>query len=630
MPARRVKDLVRRVPRRVRYGALGCVLVAGLIVAAATRSWPVLIVESFVVAAILGSALWEQRELRMALGRQAKRLRATTERVRDADRVQAHLALELYDQTRAAGREFPAALGPLVLDALAERGDVLPAFELAGRSAAEAISLPTYRRLRRDLHRSGYLAHAEEMAQLCVKWDKPNDRRALANLRGEHAVLSGTYVPSVAVREPGALVPNRVLHLVGKSLPEAQAGYTLRTHFIATAQQAAGLDPHVATELGFGGGTDAVIDGITYHRITGPAAGTVPLDQWLREHVERTAELVRELRPAVLHAASNYLNALTALAIGRAYGIPVVYETRGFWEENWLSRQIQRAGWDYPEVMAKYGEPDIYRMRRDLEDRCRREADRVVTLAEVMAERIVLGGVPRERIHVVPNAVDTDRFPVLSRDAELAEQLGIPADTTVVGYISSLTEYEDVGTLIRAYAQLDGDLALLIVGDGVERENLQQLAADLGVSGVHFTGQVPHEQVLRYYSLIDIFVVSRPPIEVCHLVTPLKPFEAFATGRAVVLSDVRALAGIARESGAAELFSAGDPASLVQVLRRLLADPDRRRELAEAGAAWVRRERTWAANAHLYARLYEELTRGVPGQRRPDRSDPDRSDAVVG
>ncbi|GAB1642607.1 glycosyltransferase [Krasilnikovia sp. MM14-A1259] len=621
MPARRAIHLAGRLPRRVRYGALGCLLLAGLAAAAALRSWPVLIAELLLVAAILGGALWDLRDLRLAVSRQAKRLRHTTERVREQDRLQSLLALELYDQARTAGREFPAALGPLVLDPLAERGDVLQAHTLAGRSAPEAIAVPTYRRLRRELHRSGYLAHALAMAGPCADKGKPDDKRALANLRGENAVLSGTFEPTLAPRALTPAAPNRVLHLVGKSLPDAQAGYTLRTHFIATAQRAAGLDPHVATELGFGGSVDVQVDDITYHRVPGPALGTLPLDQWLGQNIERTAALVRELRPAVLHPASNYLNALTALAIGKAYGIPVVYETRGFWEETWLSRQIQRSGWDYPAVVQTYGEPDLYRMRRDLEDRCRREADRVVTLADVMAERIILGGVPRERIRVVPNAVDTDKFPVLTRDTELAAQLGIDADTTVVGYISTLREFEGIDTLIRAYAQLDGPVALLIVGDGAERENLQRLATDLGVSGVHFTGQVPHEQVLRYYSLIDVFVVPRRPAEVCHLVTPLKPFEAFATGRTVVLSDVRALAGIARQSGAAELFSAGDPLSLAQVLRRLLADPGRRRELAEAGADWVRRERTWSANARLYARLYEELVNGVPEQRCPEPSD---------
>jgi glycosyltransferase involved in cell wall biosynthesis len=476
------------------------------------------------------------------------------------------------------------------------------------------------RRLRRGLHRRGYLADAQAVAQRCAERGGAEDSSALAHLRGEIAVLSGAFTPTVAPAEPVMPVPGRILHLVGKSLPDTQAGYTLRTHYIATAQRAAGLDPHVVTELGFGAADDVVVDGITYHRTSGSAGGTLPLDEWLGRHVERIAELVRTLRPAVLHPASDYLNALTAEAIGRAYGIPVVYESRGFWEETWISRQVQRYGWDYPALVEEYGVPDFYRLRREIEDRCRRDADRVVTLADVMVDRIVEGGVPREHVHVVPNAVDVSAFPVLRRDADLAARLGIGADTTVIGYISSLAEYEGIDTLVRAYADLDGPVALLIVGDGAERENLQRLAAELGVTGVQFTGQVPHDSVLRYYSLIDVFVVPRRPVEVCHLVTPLKPFEAFSTGRTVVLSDVRALAGIARQSGAAELFTAGDAGSLAQVLRGLLADPERRRELAGAGAAWVRRERTWTANAQLYVRLYEELTGTVPEQRRAAQS----------
>jgi glycosyltransferase involved in cell wall biosynthesis len=96
-------------------------------------------------------------------------------------------------------------------------------------------------------------------------------------------------------------------------------------------------------------------------------------------------------------------------------------------------------------------------------------------------------------------------------------------------------------------------------------------------------------------------------VEVCHLVTPLKPFEAFSTGRTVVLSNVRALASIAEQSGAAELFEAGDVSSLTAVLLGLIDDPQRRRELAAAGAAWVRAERTWAANALIYLRLYGDM-----------------------
>jgi glycosyltransferase involved in cell wall biosynthesis len=90
-------------------------------------------------------------------------------------------------------------------------------------------------------------------------------------------------------------------------------------------------------------------------------------------------------------------------------------------------------------------------------------------------------------------------------------------------------------------------------------------------------------------------------------VTPLKPYEAFSTGRTVVLSNVRALAALAEQSGAAELFEAGDAQSLAKVLLALLADPARRRHLADTGAAWVRSHASWAANAATYRGLYADL-----------------------
>jgi glycosyltransferase involved in cell wall biosynthesis len=80
----------------------------------------------------------------------------------------------------------------------------------------------------------------------------------------------------------------------------------------------------------------------------------------------------------------------------------------------------------------------------------------------------------------------------------------------------------------------------------------------------------------------------------------------------VVLSDVRALASIAEQSGAAALFEAGDVASLSTVLLGLIGDPERRRVLAATGAAWVRAERTWAANALIYRRLYDDVLSATP------------------
>src|SRR5690606_27936212 len=138
---------------------------------------------------------------------------------------------------------------------------------------------------------------------------------------------------------------------------------------------------------------------------------------------------------------------------------------------------------------------------------------------------------------VVPNGVDVDAFHVTARNQEIAERLGISEETVVIGYVSSLVEYEGIDTLIDAYAEAKSasavPTALLIVGDGVEREPLMKQASELGLADAIFTGRVTHSSVIDYYSVIDIFVVPRKPADVCHLVTPLKPFEAFSTGRTV-------------------------------------------------------------------------------------------------
>src|SRR5699024_8209210 len=165
-------------------------------------------------------------------------------------------------------------------------------------------------------------------------------------------------------------------------------------------------------------------------------------------------------------------------------------------------------------------------------------------------------------VTIVPNAVRAENFPVQQADLQLAAEIGLPEDTVTIGYISSMVEYEGIDTLIDAFKLASRNttksMCLLLVGDGDYLPELKKRVDDNGIANVYFTGRVPHEEVLRYYGLIDLFVVPRKPSAVADLVTPLKPFEAFSTGRAVVLSDVDALQEIADQSGAVEMFRAGD------------------------------------------------------------------------
>jgi glycosyltransferase involved in cell wall biosynthesis len=409
----------------------------------------------------------------------------------------------------------------------------------------------------------------------------------------------------------------RVLHIVTDALPSTSAGYTIRTQEIAVAQRLAGMDPHVTTRIGFpvtagamDGRATVTVDGVPYHRLL-PWIMPGRMDRLYQTHLRHAARLTQRLKPAVLHAASNYANAVIALALRDATGLPVVYEVRGFWEDTWLSRHV---------VNADLKLSDRYVYTRALETHCMVEADRVVTLGEAMREEIAARGVPGDKITIVPNAVSEEFLRPLPDGAALKASLGIKPGEHVVGLVSSLVAHEGIGTLLEAVKILNDRgvrTRALIVGDGPERTALQRQAAGLDLDAV-FTGRVPSAKVRDYHAVLDVFVVPRTPDRVCQLVTPLKPVEAMASGLPVVVSSVRALAEIVHDRETGLLSPPLDAGELADRLQQLLASPDLRAKLGANARDWVARDRTWAHNAARYREIYGSLS----NPREDDRSAP--------
>jgi glycosyltransferase involved in cell wall biosynthesis len=442
----------------------------------------------------------------------------------------------------------------------------------------------------------------------------PQARRLRTHLTAERAVLQGD---SMIMASSGQIAPisghdhenpGRVLHLVNDALPTTSAGYTIRTHEIVLAQQAIGLDPHVVTRCGFPvtqGTLDSrplvTLDGIPYHRLL-PWRIPSRADRAAAQALKLAARLTEQVKPSVLHAASNYVNAVVALGVGKSLGLPVVYEVRGFWEDTWLSR--------HPDS-EKMATSELYQRNRDLETRCMLAADLVVTLGEAMRDEIVARGVPAEKVLIVPNAVSPEFLQPLPDAKTLRDQLGIKPDEHVIGEVSSLVPHEGIGTLLEATRLLRDrgiKVRALIVGDGPERPALQRQAADLGLGeAAIFTGRVPAAKVREFHALLDVFVVPRTPDRVCQLVTPLKPVEAMASGLCVVTSEVKALAEIIKPDVTGALTIPQDPVALADTLEPLVCSPDIRTKLGENAREWVARDRTWAHNAARYRDAYARL-----------------------
>jgi len=511
----------------------------------------------------------------------------------------------------------------------------LAAFALAADQPAAAAAAVD-RLARDDRHRPVLTARlawrdGRLTEALCTLDSAPgrHARRLRATLTAEQAFLAGPppgqsmivnsfgHIAPVSVRDHetrqggaarAGFEPGRVLHLVTDALPTTSAGYTIRTHEIALAQREAGLDPHVATRAGYpvtqgriDGRRLVELDGVPYHRLL-PWRMPGRADTLARQSLELADALTRQLRPAVLHAASNYANARLALALRERYGLPVVYEVRGFWEDTWLSR--------YPDA-AERAKSELYQRNRDLETQCMLAADLVVTLGAAMRDEIVARGVPAEKIEIVPNAVSAEFLKPLPDATTLREELGIKPDEPVVGEVTSLVPHEGIGTLLEATAILRArgvPARALIVGDGPERAALQRQAARAGLAeAAVFPGRVPAAKVRQFHALLDVFVVPRTPDRVCQLVTPLKPVEAMASGLCVVTSEVKALTEIVKHEVTGMQTVPQDPVSLADCLERLLYSPDIRRKLGDNAREWAARDRTWAHNAARYRDAYARL-----------------------
>jgi len=490
---------------------------------------------------------------------------------------------------------------------------VLPVDRDAGCRLARAAFQSDPRPFRRKwlaftLFDAGFIREAHELlTSLPAEYElKPSERNKIDWIAGAFRLLANC--PELSPRNHGVLphADGPILYVAASALPYHVSGYTLRTHAVLSALTALGNEVICVTRPGYPNDrSDArqqlsefqqVIDGVRYESLPGPHRRKLPADQYFAEASETIEARARTLGARVIHAASNYENALPALMAARRIGVPFVYEVRGLWEYTAASK---KPGWETTEGFA---------LDRKLETFTASEADHVLTLTQALADELIRRGVRREHITLVPNAIDPKVFTPVARDTLLANELGLPEDAFVVGYIGSVVGYEGLDDLVSAVAQLAPELPqlrLLVVGDGDALPSLRQQIASLELSGhAILTGRVDPKETQRYYSLLQVVALPRKPYTVCQLVSPLKPLEAMAMRVPVVVSDVHALKEMVEDGVCGLVFPAGRVDALADSLRKLITSPQLRQQLADAAYRDVTTKRTWAQIASKLAQIY--------------------------
>lgn len=356
-----------------------------------------------------------------------------------------------------------------------------------------------------------------------------------------------------------------LLYVAASALPYHISGYTTRTHELACALREWEPQVHMMTRPGYPWDRkDRVCDALSpetgvgevrYQHAETPANNR-PVLQYALQAAKVVAKEAARHRVAVIHAASNHVNALPALLAARRLGIPFQYEMRGLWELTRISRQ------------PAYEGSHAYKQGLQLEALVARHADRLFVISEQLGHYVRSNwGVDPERIALLPNCID----PVRITPTEVTE-----AEPKTIGYAGSLIGYEGLDTLVDAVDALArrGSLVRVeIVGDGEAREQLEAQVRRLGLTDrIRFHGKMPPEAAREIVSRCALVCIPRKPFKVCQIVPPIKLVEALAMAKPVIVPDLPVFRDELGDSGSSWFFRAGDAQDLARVIEHALQD----------------------------------------------------------
>lgn len=527
-----------------------------------------------------------------------------------------------YEPRSETDEEAAAVPDPATANSLQEKPreeppivDIGLAHSLTLKALAE-LSPPNLTELKGNALKDGDLTMQKRLAEM--EWMRDRSRKNDIQLRlilGKLRELDTRWLPSVGGKSSFEPLPNKILHIFKVFYPQESTGGAVRNWSVWRNQAQAGLKPVAALPPGpvdealipEARGKTGLIrvsegDGTIYYcNMDMPDRRALSRDATLSFETSLLDHIARTERPSLIHAASGfrgYETALKGLALARAHDLPFVYEVRSFHEHVWGP------------LRSDLMELEETRLRTAQEHRCMAEADAIVTISQTMARELAERGIDEQKITVVPNCLDAEFFENIDPDdvARFRNEWNLEG-STVIGYISNLSDREGHSVLVDAFAQIADtrpDAKLLLVGDGPNYARLQEDIARRGIEDrAVMTGIIDHKQIGVAYAAIDLFVVPRIEDYASDFVTPMKPFEAMAVGCPLIMSDRPVSWEIIGEDRGL-MFKTKDARDLAETMIRCLDNKEETQERTRRAREWVREHRRWSDVIRRYEGAYEQ------------------------
>jgi glycosyltransferase involved in cell wall biosynthesis len=266
----------------------------------------------------------------------------------------------------------------------------------------------------------------------------------------------------------------------------------------------------------------------------------------------------------VISTSPQFFSACAAYGISRMKNKPFVFELRDIWPES-----IKAVG--------AMKDSLVIRLLERIELFLYRKAASVVSVTRSFKQNLIGRGIDEEKIHVITNGVDLDRFQPREKDADLVDRYGL-AGKFVAGYIGTHGMAHALETILDAAKDIKNlpggdDFRFILLGNGARKAVIMEKAKTMGLDNVMFIDSVPKAEVVRYWSLLDVSIIHLRKTILFTTVIPSKLFECMGMGIPVLHGVMGESAQIVEKEGVGLLFEPENKDALCQNLLKMKNDP---------------------------------------------------------
>lgn len=323
--------------------------------------------------------------------------------------------------------------------------------------------------------------------------------------------------------------------------------------------------------------------------------------------VTGTVAALFQKRPDVLISTSpQFFCAVAGWMVSRLRRLPWVFELRDLWP-----RAIVAVG-----AMQKGAAVSLL---EKLELSMYRAADAVVAVTEGLRQDLVSRGIEPAKIALVRNGADLSLYKPRAKDPELLAEYGLQGKF-VAGFLGTMGMAAGLDKVVDAAALLADrpDIAILLVGPGSQRGEIEAHIAERGLTNVRLVAAQPKEMMPRLWSLVDLSMSVIRDEPLFKYTVSSKNYEAMAMGLPILLSMPEGeCSAIVRGGGAGEQVRPGDPQALADAIRRLADSPEDRARMGRAALEMAPRF-TRDRSADLLLDVLQRVAAGKPVRSEPE------------